>query len=226
MFSGGTPFDLQMHLFRIPVRVIPTFWLVAALLGWNPERLDLVFLWVMCVFGSVLFHELGHALTAEAFGYRPEIVLQHFGGYAAYLPGRDYSPWKSLLITIAGPIPQLMLGLLVLFSSPWVLDWLNPHLNDRSLEYVYYTIHYLVFINVGWALMNLLPVLPLDGGRIVQALLDGAGLRDAEGVALKISVGVGALVTAAAFQFHQQGMAILFLMITVQCLQTLQARRW
>src|SRR5262245_21070979 len=89
MFGEGTPFDLQMTLVRIPIRVIPTFWLMAMVLGWDPDRLDLVFLWAMCVFGSVLFHELGHALTAAAFGYDPHIVLYHFGGYAAFFPDRE-----------------------------------------------------------------------------------------------------------------------------------------
>lgn len=226
MLTEGTPFDLRMYLFRIPVRVIPTFWLVAALLGWNADRLDLVFLWVMCVFFSVLFHELGHALTAAAFGYRPEIVLMHFGGYAAYLPDRDHTPWKSLLITLGGPIPQLMLGLFLLVV--WIVagDQVSARLDPKIGQYVHVTVSFLIIINIGWAVLNLLPVLPLDGGRIVQSLLQGCGFRDADGIALKISVGCGALITALMFHFQIHFTAILFLLLTVQSLQQLQARRW
>ena len=61
MFTEGTPFDLRMHIVRIPVRVIPTFWLVAAYLGWNPDRLDLVGVWMLCMFFSILVHEIGRA---------------------------------------------------------------------------------------------------------------------------------------------------------------------
>jgi stage IV sporulation protein FB len=226
MFGEGTPFDLQMTLVRIPVRVIPTFWLMAAALGWDPDRMDLVFLWVLCVFGSVLFHELGHALTAAAFGYDPHIVLYHFGGYAAFFPDRELTPVKSLLITLAGPLPQLSLGLVMLAGLLYGSAFAMPHLDEKWGEYLEYTLMFLVYINIGWALMNLLPVLPLDGGQAMQAVLAGAGLRDPQGWSMKVSVFVGALVAAGLFQMGNQGTALLFLLLTVQNLQALQQRRW
>lgn len=226
MFGEGTPFDLQMHLFRIPIRVIPTFWIMAAVLGWDPERLDLVFLWVMCVFGSVLFHELGHALIAEAFGYQPHIVLHHFGGYAAFQPGRDWSPFRSLMITLAGPLPQFCLGTVVFVATPFLLRFLGTRLEGRTIEYLEFTLWSVVVINVGWSLMNLLPVLPLDGGQATRAILEGIGLRDGHGIAMKVSIGVGALVAAGMFQMGWQMTAMMFLLLTVQNLQELQARRW
>lgn len=222
----GTPFDLQMHLARIPVRVIPTFWLVAALLGWDPDRPDLVFLWVMCVFGSVLFHELGHALTAAAFGYDPHIVLYHFGGYAMFYPDRDLTPLKSLLITLAGPLPQLALGLLAFAALLAGNQLAAERLDAKYAEYLEYTLMFLIYINVGWSLMNLLPVLPLDGGQATQAILAGIGLRDSQGWAMMLSVLVGALATAGMFHFEMRGTALLFLMLTVQNVQALQQRRW
>jgi stage IV sporulation protein FB len=226
MFGEGTPFDLQMHLARIPVRVIPTFWLVAALLGWDPDRLDLVFLWMGCVFGSVLFHELGHALTAAAFGYDPHIVLYHFGGYASFYPDRELTPLKSLLITLAGPLPQLALGIAVMVG--WMFGY--PHaamrMEPRFAEYLGETLWYLTQINIGWAVMNLLPVWPLDGGQAMQAILAGLGLRDAQGWTLKFSVFAGALATAGLYQFGLQGTALMFLMLTVNNIQALQQRRW
>lgn len=226
MLGEGTPFDLQMTLVRIPVRVIPTFWLMAVALGWDPDRLDLVFLWAMCVFGSVLFHELGHALTAAAFGYAPQIVLYHFGGYAAFFPDRELTPVKSLLITLAGPLPQLSLGLVMLAVLLFGADFAMPHLDEKWAEYLHYTLIFLVYINIGWAVMNLLPVLPLDGGHATQAVLAGAGVRDPQGWAMKLSVFVGALAAAGLFQIGNQGTALLFLLLTVQNVQALQQRRW
>ena len=61
-----TPFDVRLVAFRIPIRVHPSFWVVSVLLSWNPDHLDLVFLWMICLFVSILVHELGHALVAEA----------------------------------------------------------------------------------------------------------------------------------------------------------------
>ncbi|MBI1345340.1 hypothetical protein GC163_03540 [bacterium] len=226
MFAEGTPFDLQMHLFRIPVRVIPTFWLMAALMGWSPERLDLVFLWVMCVFVSILFHELGHALTAAALGYDPHIVLHHFGGYAAYFPGRDHTPWKSLMITLGGPIPQFMMGLVWFVILVFGMAFIPPTWSDKTHQYLQMVCFSMVYINCGWSLINLLPVMPLDGGQALEAILQLFGLRDARGVALKVGVGVGALTTAGMFQLGMQGAAILFLILTVSSLQELQSRRW
>uniref|UniRef100_A0A7C2JW88 Peptidase M50 domain-containing protein n=1 Tax=Schlesneria paludicola TaxID=360056 RepID=A0A7C2JW88_9PLAN len=226
MFGEGTPFDLQMHLARIPIRVIPTFWLMAAVLGWDPDRLDLVFLWVMCVFGSILFHEMGHALTAMAFGYDPHIVLYHFGGYAAFFPDRELTPLKSLLITLAGPLPQLALGLATVAALLLTKGWADQHLEPKSAEYLEFTLIFLITINVGWSLMNLLPVLPLDGGQATQAVFAGLGVRDPVDWALKLSVLVGALTTAALFHFNIRSTALLFLLLTVQNVQALQARRW
>lgn len=108
MFSTNpTPLDLVFWLGRIPVRVIPTFWLMAFLLGRFQEGLDLVFIWMLCVFFSILIHELGHALVAEAFGYESEIVLHHFGGEARFNPGYRLPASRSLLISLAGPCAQL-----------------------------------------------------------------------------------------------------------------------
>ncbi|MDZ4685243.1 MAG: site-2 protease family protein [Planctomycetaceae bacterium] len=225
MFGEGTPFDLQLHLARIPVRVIPTFWLMAAVLRWDPDRLDLVLLWVLCVFGSVLFHELGHALTAAAFGYDPHIVLYHFGGYAAFFPDRELTPMKSLLITLAGPLPQLALGFAVLAAYLTGYDWAAQQLEPKYAEYLHNTLIFLCYINIGWALMNLLPVLPLDGGQAMQAIFAGMGLRDPQGWALKLSVLSGALATAGLYQFGNPTTALLFLMLTVQNIQALQQRR-
>jgi Zn-dependent protease len=226
MFPDATPFDLQFSLFRIPVRVIPTFWIVSALLGWNAERLDLVFVWVLCVFFSILFHELGHALTAAAFGFGPHIVLHHFGGYAAFQPGHRYDAVKSLLITLAGPLPQFMLGVAFAITLMLTQSWFAPKLDERTYEYVMVVFQNMIWINVVWSLINLLPVWPLDGGQATRAILEGIGFRDGLGIALKISVGVGALATIGFFQLGLQGSAIMFLLLTMSSIQELQARRW
>ena len=126
MFSTNpTPLDLVFWLGRIPVRVIPTFWLMAFLLGRFQEGLDLVFIWMLCVFFSILIHELGHALVAEAFGYESEIVLHHFGGEARFNPGYRLPASRSLLISLAGPCAQLAFAA-VLVVVPSALAAMKP----------------------------------------------------------------------------------------------------
>lgn len=221
MFPEGTPFDLRMHVFRIPVRVIPTFWLVAALLGWNPDRLDLVMIWVGCMFVSILIHELGHALTAEAFGYETDITLFHFGGFARFDPGFHLPPYRSFLITLAGPSAGFALAA-VTFAVMVGLDLSRQTLH----EYMAAAMYNLLWINIVWGVFNLLPLLPLDGGKLMEATLGLLGVRAATDWALKISVVVGALCAFGAFSRGITGMGLFLAFMTIQNVQLLQARRW
>src|SRR5262249_21254431 len=99
-----TPYDLRFHLFGIPVRVHPLFWLVALVLGMGgkAEPADMI-MWVGVVFVSIVVHEMGHALAARAHGWEPWITLYGMGGLASYQP-TYYSPRSRILITLAGPM--------------------------------------------------------------------------------------------------------------------------
>jgi Zn-dependent protease len=210
-----------MHIVRIPVRVIPTFWLVAALLGWNPDRFDLMAIWMVCMFFSILVHELGHALTAEAFGYETDITLYHFGGFARFNPGYHFPPGRSFLITLAGPSAGFALAALtfVVWHLIYRTEW------GRN-EFVDEAIGDLLWINIVWGIFNLLPLLPLDGGKLLEATFGLCGVRGATDWALKVSVATGALATIGAFQIGMQGVAIFLALMTVQNVQMLQGPRW
>lgn len=111
---------------------------------------------IVLLFGSVLLHELGHALVARRYGVRTrEIVLLPIGG-AALLVEHPREPMHELWIALAGPAVSLLLaglGFLGGLITPLVA------LAD------------LVFINLAIGLFNLLPAFPLDGGRALRALL-------------------------------------------------------
>jgi Zn-dependent protease len=210
-----------MHVVRIPVRVIPTFWLVAAYLGWNPDRLDLVGVWVLCMFVSILVHELGHALTAEAFGYPSDITLYHFGGFARFNPGYRFPPYQSFLITLAGPFAGFGLAA-VTFAA-----WMGLEAGQVAAnEFIGQAIMDLLYINIAWGILNLLPVLPLDGGRLMEATLGLCGVRRATDWALKVSLVTGGLLALAAFQLHMTWMGLMFALMAMDSLQQIQARRW
>lgn len=215
-----TPFDLQFSLGRIPVRVHPGFWIVGALGGWHPEDLRITFLWMMCLFVSILIHELGHALISEAFGWPSEILLYHFGGLAFSQRYHNNTPWRSIAVSIAGPAAGFafygLIRLVVALSRGAV--WLD-------VDYVQEVIFQLIYINLGWGLVNLAPVLPLDGGQICRSFLEWTRLRDYEVRALQISLIVGGLM-AWYFLSHQSRFAgMLFLFLTMQSFMTLQQTR-
>ena len=183
-----TEFDLRFSVFGIPVRVHPLFWLVAALMGSNTlSNPDLgapyLFVWIACVFFSILIHELGHALTAKYFGWPPEIMLYYMGGVAMFRPGVGFTTSRSILISFAGPAAGFMLFGVVIaawFGLKNAGVVLHPLVDDAFRK--------LVYINLIWGLVNLLPVLPLDGGRICESVCTSLRPRDGELWALRIGM--------------------------------------
>jgi stage IV sporulation protein FB len=183
---------MQFSLFNIPVRVLPWFWLTLALIGGigadtKAEIIELL-LFILAGFISVLVHELGHALTAKHFGKRVEIVLQAFGGYAAYSGPGHLSRNQSISITAAGPAIQILLGIAAKALVIYAVG-----LNHIGLIFF----ETLFEISIFWAVLNLLPVLPMDGGRILETLLGPARLR----LTLQISIGVAVTIVVFALLY-------------------------
>jgi membrane-associated protease RseP (regulator of RpoE activity) len=113
------------------------------------------------VFVSILWHELGHALAMRQFGSRAEIFLYAGGGLAAPSPGR-FTRREDFVVSAAGPVAGLLLGLAV---------WLYQRGWPPESYLMAYAITQMLWINVIWSLVNCLPVLPLDGGHMLQAIL-------------------------------------------------------
>ena len=163
---GETEFDLRFYCFGVPVRVHPMFWLVSLFMGWRGggEARGII-TWVTCVFVSILVHEMGHALVIRRYGFASEIVLHGMGGYAT---SRGFTTWRSVWVSFAGPLAGFLLGGLVVLIEYGLryyrIEWL------RNID-VFRFIFYLKYINFYWGLVNLLPVLPLDGGRIMEVLM-------------------------------------------------------
>ncbi len=163
---------IRFSLFGFPVSVHWLFWLMAALLGGaadasGPTQLMAVGLFVAVVFVSIVVHELGHAFAMRHFGDRMvEITLYTFGGFARG------SAWRSrredILVCAAGPAFGALLALLA-----WVVLSTIP-LGNRWLVFVFVQ---LLWVNIVWTIFNLLPIYPMDGGRISMALF-GTGRED------------------------------------------------
>ena len=154
-------------------------------------------LWLitLLLFLCVVIHELAHSLTAVRMGFPVhDIVLLPLGGVSQMerMPER---PSQEFLMAIAGPLSNLVIagllavagsllspvsigsGLAKLFLHPTSLGWKDM-------------LPYLIVTNVGLALFNLLPAFPMDGGRVLRALLATA-MPHTRATALAVSVGQG-----------------------------------
>lgn len=219
--AAPTPYDLRFSLFGIPVRVHPLFWLVGVLMGWDIDDLNLTLIWVGCVFVSILVHELGHALTAQAFGWPPQIVLYALGGFASFVPTWGNSMGRAVAILFAGPGAGFVLfGLVIAALKLMSLTGTVPN------HYVGMMCAYLVYINLWWGLVNLLPVYPLDGGQISRELFSHWQGRRGMTISLQLSLITSVGVAFYAYTSGQTYVAILFGVLAIESLQALQHERF
>ena len=218
----------------------------------SPGLPSLLAIWVVAAFVSVLIHELGHALAFRYFGIESHIVLYHMGGVAVPTAGfafqrggsrRRLSHTDQICISAAGPLLQflsaILVGVIAIYMGikvpmistilefvgikPEALNWL-PSGKLPNNAWVYGMVEFYVLISVWWPLFNLLPVMPLDGGNIVQNLV--AILRRTDGVyeAHAIGAATGFLVAWWFFQRGSSINAMLFLSLAMSNLQSLQGR--
>lgn len=183
---------LRFSLFGFPILIHWMFWLNTALMGGaltgadSPEGLRRLIGWVLAVFVSILIHELGHALTMRNYGdRRVGIVLYAFGGLAQ--GSRQFTRNEDILLTAAGPALQILVGLAVGWSvTIWQPSgvWLRETLDGFTV------------VSIFWALLNLLPLFPLDGGRLCAAFLGAGKFRQV----LKISLACSAALALLSFQ--------------------------
>ncbi|WP_010585701.1 site-2 protease family protein [Schlesneria paludicola] len=222
MFNiNPTPFDVRLVAFRVPIRVHPSFWIVMALLGWNPERPQLTFIFVACAFFSVLVHELGHALTSEWFGWPTLIVLHFFGGVAVSDRYRNNTPGRSILVSLMGPGAGFLF-----WATIRLVEAVFNHQHILEYEYRAYVFAYLRMMNWYWSVFNLIPVLPLDGGHVCHSLCELLRLRNPLGVALVIGVAVSGAAAYYFLHYRDEQMAgMIMIMLCFQSVMGLQSRR-
>lgn len=221
-----TPFDLQFRLFGVPVTVTPWFWVLGVFLRWNlasERQFDLLLIWLTSVFISILVHEYGHAFLAEAFGCWPSIYLYQFGGLAVFQPNSRFTTWRSIAVSFAGPAAGFVLCGFVFVASLLVSwsGWLD-NLNPETAQRVDFFIGSMLFINIAWGVLNLLPILPLDGGRIAEALLVRFRRRDGQRWAFILGAVVAGGIAALFGLLHETYNAILFAILCITNVQSLQ----
>jgi Zn-dependent protease len=210
-----TAYDLRFRALGIPVRVHPFFWLFSAMLGPQDRGLGEILTWVLCVFVSILVHEYGHGLMGRAFGHRASIVLYGFGGLC-YSEAERQSPGQRLAVLFAGPGAGFLLAGLLLggyFAAG------SPELNPTASE----VFSDLIFINIVWGILNLLPIVPLDGGRIADVLFNLISRRNGTRWAHVLSLLTAALMAFFMFSIRQIYSALFFIVLAAINYQALQA---
>lgn len=184
---------LRFRLFGFPTRIDPSFLLIVALIGFDGSMSHLA-IWVALAVVSVLGHELGHAVAARRLGAEATIALQGLGGLTRSYRPKPFSRGESALLTFAGPLAGILLGLPVLFAIG-ALDWPSWTLGGFALRTA-------VFTTLGWSAFNLLPVMPLDGGHLLETALPG-GPAARQRLAAKVSVAIAA---AGGFLAYKTGL--------------------
>lgn len=163
---------------------------------WGPGKI-----WITALVTAVLFfvclllHELAHSLVAQSRGLKVKaITLFALGGVSQF---QDDAPdaKTEFWVAIAGPIASLLIGFVCLLVAP-LLGWQSANAPHNAVTGVLF---WLGYINVGLGVFNLIPGFPLDGGRVLRAIV-WAVTRNADR-ATRIAAGIGQVV-AFLFIFY------------------------
>lgn len=169
--------ETHMHILGIKVRIHWTFSLIIlyiiyvnASAGQNAGEIAWAVLFVLSLFACVTLHEFGHALTAKRYGIKTtDITLYPIGGVAR-LEKMPEKPKQELLVAIAGPMVNLVITAVML---PFLLRY-DFAADAETKALVIGSSNFLPMlgvINLWLALFNLIPAFPMDGGRVLRALL-------------------------------------------------------
>lgn len=197
--------------FGIPVFLHWTFGLIFVYILWHAQSNGLSIVetaWLtglfMSLFGCVLLHEYGHALSARRYGVQTrDIVLMPIGGVAR-LERMPDKPMQEFIVAIAGPMVNVVIAILLIlliwaFADPVHLELLQTILTQSGDEGILeetgiqipqllqFAVN-LAATNIALVLFNMIPAFPMDGGRVFRALLS---MRTGRPKATRIAAMVG-----------------------------------
>lgn len=202
--------SMNFKLLNIPVHIHPSFWIFVIFFtniyqGFSIQNCILGLVLII----SLLVHEYGHALTALHFGARPTVILEAFGGRAEY-NAFGLTRKQQFFITLNGPLLE---SLLIVISY----GLLECHLFENA--YVRFFLYAMMRLNMIWCLLNLIPLEPLDGGRLCRYLLEQKfGYK---GYKAHVCIGLVSAGLAIPYLFYQgfYFFAALLLILALQHLQ-------
>ena len=201
----------------IDVRIHATFFLLLAWFGfvyyaeggYGAMVVGLSF--IILLFVCVVLHEFGHALAARAYGINtPDITLLPIGGVAR-LERMPDKPWQELVVALAGPAVNVViaLGLYVVLGRFFGMGDLQEMAEGSGN-----LLTKLLAINVILVVFNLLPAFPMDGGRVLRALL-AMRLKHARATAIAAFIGQGVAVLFGLFGLFGGNPFLIFIAVFV-----------
>lgn len=236
--------DVHFRVGGIPVRIHPFFWIVALILGIQGGETPpmAVIVWIVALFSSILVHEMGHALLQRHYGGHPRITLYGMGGLTA-CGDCERSTRAQILISLAGPCAGFLLALGLLFVVSAVGHQGGCTLFGRPgpdavgiglLGTVFYwrpfqsgavndMIQQLLYINLLWGAVNLLPIYPLDGGQISREICLLGQPRQGMILSLRISVAAAAFMALVGLAWGSLLIIIFFGYLSYSSYRALQA---
>ncbi|MDE2383792.1 MAG: site-2 protease family protein [Alphaproteobacteria bacterium] len=155
-------------------------------------------LFMLLVFACVVAHEFGHILMARRFGIKtPDVTLLPIGG-VANMERIPEEPWQELPVALAGPAVNLVIAtLLALFGQLSPADFSSLDLAKAGV------FHQLALVNISLLIFNLVPAFPMDGGRVLRAILAmNLGSKRANPIAMHIGQAFAFLFVALGFVFN------------------------
>ncbi|MFO0922674.1 MAG: site-2 protease family protein [Pirellulales bacterium] len=214
----------------------------------SPGPIALLAIWVAAMFVSILIHELGHTFAFRFYGIDSQIVLYHFGGLAiptSFLSWngaktRRIAPLEQLIISAAGPAAQLVLGSIFLIGA--ISQDIKPAMIPNTLfgfslisqdvplpsnAALAMLLDSMIFINFMWSFLNLLPILPMDGGRIAESLIAMYRRGDALREASILSIACGCLFGWWLLNTSYSSTGIMLIVLGLSNIENLQRySRW
>jgi len=215
---SGSVWALRIgSLFGIPIRVHATFLILLVWFGASSPAEGGGFLggvvFLLMLFGCVVLHELGHAMTARRYGVRTsEIVLYPIGGVARL----DHMPSgkAELVIALAGPAVNLVLAVLIFAGLK--LGHADVPRSAPELLLSAPLAAQLLGANLTLLVFNLIPAFPMDGGRVLRGGLSiFLGQRRATTIASRVGQGVAVLFAIVAIYPPPVNPVLLFIALFV-----------
>jgi stage IV sporulation protein FB len=236
--------ELRFRLLGTPIRVQPWFWLSILMMS-GTQNTTLALMWLAVCFVSILAHELGHVFAFRTFGQQAEVVLYGFGGLAIPQRNVPMSTLQRVVISVAGPAAGFALAIAVTAVAvsygakiqfalhslviPTIRAAIFPAVPDpaRRMTYLYWNVllNDLLFVNVYWGLVNLLPVFPLDGGHVARALFQKGDPIRGISRSLMLSIATAGALVVIGILTGSIYLALMFGILAAGNIQSFQAVR-
>jgi hypothetical protein len=203
-----TGFELTWQMLGVRFRVLPSFFLIAALLaglfiwpivGNNLTALAIgIAIDVACIFFAIVFTEFVQGMVYRSYGLRSTVLIQDFGG-GIYPDSEPPTALQRIVVALSAPASSFLL-LAVVFYSNQEYNWSGAHMYARFAYFI------LWIISLFWGIIGLLPIFPYPGGKVMFELLNLVSPRNGLVWTLVISIalGIAYIVYTVAVRFMHQ----------------------